>query len=100
MRMELQREPGLHVLAVRHRAQPRNVEVRLLDIAADLGEQLPDQLLRSRVMDEPRLEVGEDLRVLLRRALILRDGWIVRSEDLLGHLARQAQRPPSSAPGE
>ena len=65
MRVELQRETRVHVLAVRHRAQPRNVEVRPLDVAADLGEQRADELLRARVMDEARLEVGEDRRVLL-----------------------------------
>ena len=86
MRMELERETRVHVVAVRHRPQPRHVEVRPLHVAADVVEQFADQLLRARMVDEPRLEVFQDRGILLGGHEVLRDGGVVRSKRLFAQL--------------
>ena len=93
MRVELKREPDLEVVAARHRTQTGNVEVRSRRVATHLAKQGTDRLLRLGMVDEPRLEVGEDRGVLRRRHVILRELRLVRREGLFAQPAgKRAQR--------
>ena len=57
--------------------------------AAQLREQARDELLRARVVDELRLELGEDLDVALGRHALLRDLGVVGGERRLAQLPCQ-----------
>ena len=89
MWMELERKAGVQILAMGHRAKPRNVEVGLLEIAPELRQQARDQLLGARMVDERGLELGEDLDVPLRRHAVLGHRGLVRAEGRLAELARE-----------
>jgi hypothetical protein len=70
----------------RHRrAHPRHVEIRILGIAAELAEQLLDELLRAWVMNERRLEARQARDAFLHRQDVIDMARIVRRERLLDH---------------
>ena len=77
MRVELIGKAGVQIFTMRHRPQPRDIEVGLLDIAAQLGEQPADLLFAARVVDEPGLQVGQDLDVRLGVHALLGDLRII-----------------------
>ena len=83
VRVELVREAGVQVVAVGHRPQARDVEVRLLEVTAELGQHAADQLLGPRVVDEGRLQLRQDLDEPLGLEALLGHRRLVRGKRVL-----------------
>src|ERR1700676_3079417 len=77
------------VLVTGRGPQARHVEVGFLDIAAALLENPLDQRFRTWMMNEPGLEHGQDLRILLGGHVVLRGLRVQRTECLAYQLAGQ-----------
>src|SRR5579885_2604092 len=86
MRVECVGNACGQISCVRGRAQPRHVKIRLFQIAVDLGEQLLNQLLAARVMNEFGLQFRQNRGVPVHRQMVLRVARVQRRERLLGHV--------------
>jgi hypothetical protein len=73
----------------RGRAQPWYVEVRREWIASKVDEQVLQESLAGRMVDEPRLDLAKDFREPVHRQLVLRNPRIERSEGGFHELARE-----------
>ena len=87
MRVQLVADARGEVGVVGLHAHARNVEVGLVEIAADLVEDRRDQPLRLGVVDERRLQRRDDLDELLDGELELRGTRVERRERGLDELA-------------
>src|SRR5579872_4047414 len=67
-------------------AQSWNIKIGLFQVASTLCEQPADQFLRSRVVNEPGLQVSKNLYTLLNRDMILHPAGIVRVKRALDQL--------------
>ena len=99
MGMELVRQARVQVAGRRHRSQARNVEVGLLEVAADFREQPADQHLRGLVVDEARLELREDLHVFLRGEGLVCERRFVRGERFDAQLPGELDQPARAGAG-
>src|SRR5207245_5187941 len=71
MGMERVRQSSRQVGVARRRPHARHVEVRPAEVASELAEDAADVLLALRVVDKPRLQFGEQRRILLDRHAVL-----------------------------
>lgn len=69
------------------RAHARDVEVDLVQIDAPMIEHRRNDLLANRMVDEPGLEILEDLHHGFHRHGLMHLAWIEAIERLFDHLA-------------
>jgi hypothetical protein len=81
------------------RPEARHVEVRLGGVGTVLGEELGDELLAARVVDEPRLDVGEDGGIALHGEVVLRLPRVEGRERLLEQVAGERRQRDRRRPG-
>jgi len=81
-------DAGGEIVARHRRAQPRHVEIGRLGIAAELGEQVLDQLLRALVVNERGLEPRQAGDAFLDRQRLIDVAGVVRGEFVLDHRRR------------
>src|SRR5207237_9079530 len=83
MRVEGVGDPRREIAAVRGRADPRDVELRVVEVTAHLVEEAADEPLALGMVNEARLQLGEDCDVVLDGEALLRPPRIERREGRL-----------------
>ena len=92
MRVECVGNSGCQVVLARRRAHSRNIKIGVLRVAARFRKDLLNALLGARVVNESRLQIGEQCCILLHRHLVLCELGIFPFESVLDHLSSEGDQ--------